>query len=350
MLHIIKTYLAWKVINLNIPSHLIDKIKSIPEKPGVYKMKDSQGNIIYIGKSKCLSRRVKSYFQTRHQREKIKRLVFNIKDIDFIVTDTHLEAQLLECKLIKKHRPIYNSQFTKDKNYVYLKIEDNVDNEPLSITLEKEGKHLFGPFRSRRFLYDLIALMSKLYPIKKIGASYQFEYNPLPGSMDKKTFEENKRSLIEIFSHEKCMESFIKLLKEKMEEASAAFLFERASHFRDIMLAMKYIYRTNKNNITKDKRLIMGEKIEEGYKLFYIDDGNLINKRKFHNLSVKDIASFIKEAKKAEKNNSIKRNEKRNVDYKIIINRELRDKNSKVIAIIDENFNIKSFWSELMKL
>ena len=87
---------------MNLSIELKQKLDSIPQLPGIYKMLDSQGNIIYVGKSKCLRKRIKTYFTGNHERSKIEKLVSLISDIDYIVTDTHLEAKLLECKLIKK--------------------------------------------------------------------------------------------------------------------------------------------------------------------------------------------------------------------------------------------------------
>ncbi len=98
-----------------IPEHLEERIKTIPEKPGVYRMKDKNGNILYVGKSKSLRSRVKSYFYGDHGQDKIKEMVSRIGDIDIITTDTHLEAQVLECELIKKLRPPYNRQIINDR-------------------------------------------------------------------------------------------------------------------------------------------------------------------------------------------------------------------------------------------
>ncbi len=332
---------------LNNPDYLLNKIKSLPDKPGVYMMKDSQGKIIYIGKSKCLNKRVKSYFNRDHKWEKLKRLVFNIDGLEYIVTDTHLEAQLLECQLIKRHKPIYNSQFAKDRNYVYLRIEECNTISPLSVSLEKEGRYIFGPFRSRRYIYNLTNLMAKLYPIRKDEDGYQFEYNPLPYSMSERDFEENKKCLIEILSTRNHLEAFLNSLKRKMEEASSGLLFERASHYRDTLLSAEYIYRSLENDITKDKRILMGEKIDQGFKLFYIYDGNLIMKKSFFNLSLYDVEDFILQAENMSNHNYSKRDEKSNMDYKIIINKELKDMTSKVVEEINIDFNAKLFWDKL---
>lgn len=338
------------VIKLSIPKYLENKIKSIPEKPGIYKMKDSQGNILYIGKSKCLNKRVKSYFQSNHEWSKINRLVFNIRDIDFIVTDTHLEAQLLECALIKKHKPIYNSQFVNDKNYVYLKVEDYNTSNALSVTTKKDSELCFGPYRSRYILFDVVDLLKKLYPIKKYKDSYEFIYSPLPFTMGKDEFEINKKCLIEILTQENSMESFLSVVKIKMKEAASSLQFERASNYRDILSMLEYLYKANKVNITKDNRILMGEKIDDGYKLFFISDGYLIYKKKFQDISVKSIKDFIAKSKGLESNVISYGNEKRSMDFKSIINRELKDNYLKSIQIIDDNFNPKLFLDELLNL
>jgi len=331
---------------MSIPEHLREKIQSIPEKPGIYKMKDSHGDIIYIGKSKCLNKRVKSYFQSTHEWEKIKRLVFNIQDIDIIVTDTHLEAQLLECAMIKKYKPIYNSQFARDKNYVYLKIEDNGE-KPLSITYNKDGTYTFGPYRSKYYIYDLIDLLTKLYPIKKSGNSFEFDYNPLPVAMNEKEFQENRLSLINLFSNMDSLKVFLDILKAKMEEASLTLHFERASQLRDIYLCLEQLYNSQNNNITKDKEIIMGEKIDDGYKLFYISDGNLILKRKFKEISIEDVKDFINRANILKKNRVSNKSEKSIMDFKSIINMELK---SSYYRIVDEEFNVREFIRGLIKL
>lgn len=331
---------------MSIPEHLREKIQSIPEKPGIYKMKDSHGNIIYIGKSKCLNKRVKSYFQSNHEWEKIKRLVFNIHDIDIIITDTHLEAQLLECAMIKRYKPIYNSQFTRDKNYVYLKIEDNGE-KPLSITYNKGGMYTFGPYRSKYYIYDLIELLTKLYPIKRTGDSFELQYNPLPVQMNEEQFQENRLSLIDLFSNMDSLRTFLNILKAKMEEASLALHFERALQLRNIYLCLEQLYNSQNNNLTKDKDIIMGERIDDGYKLFYISNGNLILKRKFKEISIIDVKDFINRANILKNKRVSNRSEKSIMDFKSIINAELK---SSYYKIDDEKFNAYEFIKGLIEL
>ena len=108
-----------------------EKLKQIPKLPGIYKMLDSRGNIIYIGKSKCLQNRVKSYFVASPKWEKVNRMVTMIKDIEYVVTDTHLEARLLECTLIKEHKPRFNAQMKNDQRYFFIKVENYNRYNPL---------------------------------------------------------------------------------------------------------------------------------------------------------------------------------------------------------------------------
>src|SRR5690554_855055 len=110
-----------------------EKLDQIPPLPGIYKMLDSRGNIIYVGKSMCLRKRVSSYFTGNHRWKKVEKLVFFTADIDYIVTDTHLEARLLECEMIKKLKPVFNSQMKNDNGYVYLKVESDSRYKVLSV-------------------------------------------------------------------------------------------------------------------------------------------------------------------------------------------------------------------------
>ncbi|MBZ2174452.1 GIY-YIG nuclease family protein [Schnuerera sp. xch1] len=313
-------------------------------------MKDSRGNIIYIGKSKCLNKRVKSYFQFNPKSNKIKTMIFNIHDIDFVVTDTHLEAQLLECELIKKLKPIYNTQFKNDKKYVYLKVENYNKSNALSVTLDRENEHSFGPYRSRNLLLKFVDLLKNLYPLKRYGDLYNFNYSPLLINMKKEDFEENRQCLLQILSQTKYMNNFMLIIKEKMKEASSSLQFERASYYKDILMALEYLYNLNKNNILKDRKILVGDKIDDGYKLFYISDGNLVFKRKFYNLTAKNVNKFLSEVKSLKNNIDCPKSEKNNLDFKLIINNELRTNPLISTLFINESCNLKLFVNNLQKI
>lgn len=146
-------------------------------------MMDSRGNIIYVGKSICLRKRVKSYFTSNHKWSKVEKLVFFTDDIYYVVTDTHLEARLLECELIKKFKPIFNSQMKNEREYVYLKVEGNNKYKALSIVPERE-KCAFGPFRNKHRLSNIIDSLQFIYPILKTNDGYDFDLHVLPVSMN----------------------------------------------------------------------------------------------------------------------------------------------------------------------
>ncbi|MCF6465937.1 GIY-YIG nuclease family protein [Clostridium sp. Cult2] len=335
---------------MNIPKNLTDKINSIPEKPGIYQMKDSKGNIIYIGKSKCLKKRVRSYFYTNPDFSKIKQMVSNIHDIDYIVTDTHLEAQLLECSLIKKLKPIYNSQYKNDKKYIYLIVEDYNRFNPLSISLERKNEYSFGPYRSRSIVMNLVELFKRLYPIKKGLESYEFTYRPIPLDMGKDDFLKNRECLLEIISQEGYLENFILTIKTKMEEASSFLKFERASYYRDFLSALKYLYNFNKIHFTKNRRILMGEKLNDGYKLFYIIDGNLIWEKKTSRINISYLESLLFQIEKLKNFDNIYIDEKSALDFKTIINRELKNNPSIITQSIDKDVDLELLMDFLQRL
>ncbi len=315
-------------------------------------MKDVYGNIIYIGKSKSLRSRVKSYFNTQHKWKKIERMVFHIHDIDFIVTDTHLEAQILECALIKKLKPIYNSQFKNHEKYIYLKIEKSSRSKPIKVIREREGENCFGPYRSKNMLPEAIKVFENIYPIIKCEDTYEFDYKVLPPTMKEDTFQRNMESLIEIFSRKECMLQFLIEIEKKMQESALELQFERASTYRDIHYYIKYLYDydTKKINHLSQKQVLMGERIEDGYKIFYISNGSIISKRKYEEITRKIIEEFLVQAKELEDKVVEIKNEKRNLDFKYIINTEIQDQASKTVLFLTDNYNVDEFINDLMEI
>ncbi len=172
-----------------------DKLKQIPKLPGIYKMLDSRGNIIYIGKSKCLQKRVQSYFVSTPKWEKVNRMVSLINEIEFIVTDTHLEARLLECKLIKELKPYFNAQLKNDQRYFFIRIDDYNRYHPLSITSERT-ENSFGPFRSKYTISECLNRLKNLYPITKPNDRYELDYHMFPIVMEEVIFKQNREVLL----------------------------------------------------------------------------------------------------------------------------------------------------------
>lgn len=307
-----------------VPKHLIEKINQIPAEPGIYKMLDSNDRIIYVGKSICLRNRVKSYFVKNHRWSKVEKMVSFIDDIEYIVTDTHLEAILLECNLIKKIKPMFNTQLKNDEKYVYLKIEEFNIHNPLSIVNTRE-ENCFGPFRRKFSLVELINSFKNIYPIVKDNEGYRFYYNLMPISMDRDKFDENKKSLEEIFSDDKEMMLLINKLEEKMKEAATELQFATASVYRDMIYGLNYL-KTGiygyKTIFSKD--IILKIPISEGYKLFFISKGEILLKSTFSNLTDEDMKNFINTGSNLKSSISKNSNEKSSMDYRDILYSEIK--------------------------
>ena len=300
-------------------------------------MKDKNDGVVYIGKSKNLKSRVKSYFTKGEKPEKIIRMVHNLKDVDWIVTDTHMEAQILECAMIKKLKPIYNVQFKNHQNYFYLNVGTDSRKKPLLIYSEKQPFDSYGPYRGRSFVNQLLKQLENIYPITKANDSYIFDYNVFPIKMNDKEFLENRASLIEILGNEKANSNFISVVRKKMIEASKNHRFETAKEFRDIISGLEYLYNNNlkSNYRTMKKAVVVGEQINRGIKLFYIVSGLIILKRTYDDLTDEDIIKFKAEGKALAKIRASFTDEKRSLDFRKIVSLELQDLASKGTAFLE---------------
>ena len=311
------------IVLVKIPDSLLEKLNKIPPLPGIYKMLDPNGNIIYIGKSISLDKRVKSYFVPNPRWNKVNRMISLIHDIDFIVMDTHLEARLLECELIKRIKPIFNSQFKNSQNYVYIKIKDYNIHNPLAIVNNK-GENTFGPFRRRFNLIEMIDLLKNIYPIKKMDGNYSFEYNLLPLSMDKEVYELNKEVLKEIFPDEEKLTKLIAILEKKMKESASSYLFETASKYKELINNLSYL----KNSLYRyramlSKDIVLKITTQNGYKLFYISKGEILHKKNYQSLEEKDIDDFIDKGRNLIPSIPKIQEEKDSIDFRDILFSEI---------------------------
>ena len=145
--------------------NLKEKIDNLPKTPGIYMMKDKYGDVIYVGKSKKLKERVKSYFvNSKNHSRKVKRMVKNIEDLDVILTDTELDALILECEMIKKIRPMYNQLLKNHENYSYIKINKNIKYPYIEVSKEIEDYSLyFGPYTMDKKLDEIVSIISREY-------------------------------------------------------------------------------------------------------------------------------------------------------------------------------------------
>jgi excinuclease ABC subunit C len=310
---------------LNNSNDLQNILKNIPELPGIYKMFDNKGNIIYIGKSKCLKKRVKSYFTKSPKWEKVKKLVSFIYNIEYIVTDTHLEARLLECELIKFHTPVFNSQLKNDRRYCYLKVENtyNKHNNALSVVKYRED-NTFGPFRSSYTLISVINLFKNIYPITKNKRSFSCEYHLLPIYMDEQVFLENKIVLLDLLGSSAKITSLIKQLEKKMKEAAQDFRYETASMYRDIIQGLGYIrYGIDGYQKLLSQDILLKIPSETGEKLFFVSGGNIILKQSYKELTHKDVTEFIHRGQALILTFTNEMDEKTKIDFRDILYSEI---------------------------
>lgn len=307
---------------INISDKLKNKLNTAPKKPGIYKMLDSKGNVIYVGKSKMLNKRVKTYFSNNPKWEKVSKMVPLIDDIEYIVTDTHLEARLLECSLIKSIKPIFNSQMKHDRGYVYLKLENYNKYRALSV-IDSREESTYGPFRRKFHLNETINIFKNLYPIKKASNSYEFEYHLFPVTLNKDMFNENRNSLKEVLSDYSKANLFINELENKMRREASLNNFEMASLYKDIINNVNYIINSiNKYNELARHNILLTIPIEEGYKLFYISKGKIKKKEIYEKMTQTDIEVFSETALTSTEDN-YDLDEKSLMDFKDIVYSEI---------------------------
>jgi len=218
------------------------KVKSpedLPKKPGIYIMKDSDDNIIYIGKSKSIRNRVKSYFKDKHDTPKTKILMSHFNSLEYIITDSEKEALILEANLIKKHKPKYNIRLKDDKRYPYVKItKEDFPRLIITRSIGKTGTY-FGPFTDVGSVRQTIKFLKSLFKIRTcrkmdgpcLNCQIDLCYGPCSGNISKTEYKKliNK---IDLFFQGKYTE-IIENLQKEMEEASKKYNFEKAAVIRD---------------------------------------------------------------------------------------------------------------------
>lgn len=237
---------------------IAEKLVLLPDKPGVYIMKNEKQQIIYVGKAIVLKNRVRQYFQSsRNHSAKVQAMVSNIEDFEYIITGSEIEALILECNLIKKHRPKYNISLRDDKTYPYIKvtIHEPFPRVILTRRVIKDGAKYFGPYTNVGAVHESIKLLRKLFPLrtcKNMEVSRPcLEYHikrclaPCTGKVDVNEYQKMIQSVCLFL--EGRSEAVERNLTEQMEQAAEAFAFERAAKLRDQLQAIKKI--TEKQNI-----------------------------------------------------------------------------------------------------
>ncbi len=263
-----------------------DTLKLVPKSPGCYQMIDTHGNIIYVGKAKNLKNRLTTYFTGSHD-YKTTKMISNIDHFEYIVTNTEIEALILEIDLIKKHQPRYNILLTDDKSYPYIEITQ--ERHPKLIvtrTLNKTNKHLFGPYPNVKAARETLNLLHKLYPLRKCHklpkepCLYYYIGQCLAPCINKvsnETYQTIRKDITDFLKGN--TKPILNDLKQKMYEASENLEFERAQEYKNTLEAIQTTTEEQNINLDdlKDRDLIAIVHDDEHIALesFFIRNGKL---------------------------------------------------------------------------
>ena len=278
-----------------------DELKKLPSQPGVYLMHDAKDEIIYVGKAVSLKNRVRQYFQSsRNKSAKIEQMVSRIARFEYIVTDSEMEALVLECNLIKEHQPRYNTMLKDDKAYPYIKVTVGEDfpRVMLARTMKKDKNRYFGPYTSAGAVKDTIDLIHKLYKIRTCSRNLPrdtgkerpcLNYHikqcdaPCQGYISKEEYGENIRQVLEFLNGR--YDGVLKNLEEKMKAASDAMDFEKAIEYRDLLSSVKKVAQKQKitSSSMEDRDIIAmaRDDMDAVVQVFFVREGKLIGRDHF---------------------------------------------------------------------
>lgn len=284
-----------------------EELKKLPGKPGVYIMHGEKDEIIYVGKAVSLKNRVRQYFQSsRNKGAKIEQMVTHITRFEYIVTDSELEALVLECNLIKEHRPKYNTMLKDDKTYPFIKVTVN---EPyprvlFSRTMKKDKAKYFGPYTSSTAVKDVIELVRKIYMVRSCNRSLPRDCGkdrpclyyhmkqcmaPCQGNVSEEAYKQNIGQVLHFLNGN--FQETIDQLTEKMMTASEDMRFEDAAGYRDLIYSIRRIGERQKiTTYGEEDRDIIAVAMDESEDLreqdavvqvFFMRGGRLIGRDHF---------------------------------------------------------------------
>ncbi|EKQ50410.1 MULTISPECIES: excinuclease ABC subunit UvrC [unclassified Clostridium] len=277
------------------------QLKILPDKPGVYLMKNSLGEIIYVGKAKILKNRVRQYFQnSKNHSEKVRAMVKNISEFEYIVTDSEMEALILECNLIKKYSPKYNISLKDDKFYPFIKVTTNEDFPKVFITRNhaRDGNKYFGPYPNAGAVHETINLIRKIFPLrtckkliveggKPTRACLNYHIKkcnaPCEGHISKAEYGVMISEIMDVLSGRD--KTIVNKLKKEMQEASSNLEFEEAASLRDKILSIE--------NIAEKQKVFKSQESDEDFiniykdekdcciQIFFLRDGKITGREHF---------------------------------------------------------------------
>ena len=279
-----------------------EELRKLPDQPGVYIMHDNTDAIIYIGKAVSLRKRVRQYFQPSHDEGiKKKQMVEHIARFEYIVTDSELEALVLECNLIKEHTPKYNTMLRDDKTYPYIRVtlQEDFPRVLFSRQMKKDKSRYFGPYTSAGAVRDTIELINKLYRLRtcnrklpadtgKDRACLNYHIHqcaaPCQGYITKEDYALQVNKALEFLNGN--YGPILKELQENMEKASENMEFERAIEYREMINSVSQIAQkqkiTNTDGEDKDIIALASDDTDAVVQVFFIRSGKIIGRDHFH--------------------------------------------------------------------
>ncbi|MCR5266939.1 MAG: excinuclease ABC subunit UvrC [Lachnospiraceae bacterium] len=275
---------------------IAEELKKLPDKPGVYIMHDEDDRIIYVGKAVILKNRVRSYFRESTKKTvKIQQMVSKIRWFEYVVTDSELEALVLENNLIKEHQPKYNTMLKDDKTYPYIKVTVRETFPRIIVTrqIKKDNARYFGPYTSANSVREAVELIRKLYKIRvcnntKAGPCLYYHIGqcdaPCEGKITKEAYGENVKKALSFLNGNH--REVLQFLEEQMQKYSEEMEFEKAAEYRDLLQSVRQI--AQKQKITDlngdDKDVIAVAKDGESVivQVFFVRDGKILGREHFY--------------------------------------------------------------------
>ncbi len=278
-----------------------EELKKLPASPGVYIMHDKHDEIIYVGKAISLKNRVRQYFQSsRNKTAKIEKMVSRIARFEYIITDSELEALVLECNLIKEHRPKYNTMLKDDKTYPYIKVtvEEEFPRVLFSRTMKKDKNRYFGPYTSAGAVKDTIDLIHKLWKIRTCSRSLPRDIGkerpclnyhirqcaaPCQGYVSRDEYQKSVEQTLDFLNGRYA--PVLSMLEKKMLTASDELDFEKAIEYRELLNSVRQIAQKQKitSQSMEDRDIVAMARDDEDavVQVFFVRDGKLIGREHF---------------------------------------------------------------------
>ena len=316
-----------------------EELKKLPNKPGVYIMRDKQDNIIYVGKAISLKKRVRQYFRKNDKTARIEKMVSLIDHFEYIVVDNEAEALILECNLIKKNRPKFNVLLKDDKTYPYIKIDLSTDYPGVYITrrIINDGSKYFGPYANPGAAKEMVTFIKEKYKIRQCKSlkprtrpCLNYHINkclaPCMGYVTKEEYRKQIDEIIDLLEGK--IEKIVKDLEKEMNEASKNLDFEKAAYIRDKIQAITRVSEKQKvSNISENSIDVIGlakSDLQVCIEIFFVRGSKMIGREHYFYSDLKDmedkeiLSGFIKQFYL----------DNPNIPNKIMIREEIEDKDA----------------------